>query len=539
MTILSLFLVSLLTRGVFLFFGHPSITNDEADYYMNGYLLAKTGSDIFGNKFFLTSGILFSTSAVPIYIVGLFLTFFNKSIVVGRLPFALLNSFIPVLFYLLIKKLTRNTKLSLIGFFVLNFSPWFSYLSSQSAIDAPFSLLFFLIAAIIILEKRIGHRLKTLLFLFFLFLSFNSYMGMKTIFFPLVVTLLIAKDFYYHKKINVHTVLLNGIAAFFLFLSFTLLLVVLPNGPYFTSRMKDEILLFNAEPIKNEVIKHIYFAEGPLILKRLLFNKASIALTLYFERYLTAFNPLLLFFKGDPHPLYGTNLFGLFYLFDFFFLLIGIFSLKNFLRGQTTKAVYFFLALFFIFPLPIAFSKNDPTLALRGFGLLFPYSFFIAIGLYAFFNRYIRKRWMIMPIIVFLYFFSFVYFFVRFQTEIKFGSGEQWHYSEKILADKIEILAKKEIQKRIIIYVNEPRESLLLYYFYKERNPFKIKAGLLNRKEYTIHNVSFVSACPSEKIENTIQIVKEFRCNLNLEKLHPAEFISSRNKSGPSYYILE
>ena len=98
---LVLFLISFLTRLLFLYFGHPSITHDEADYFLNSYLLTKTGTDIINQKFFLTSGILYATSAIPVYLGSLIFHFFEKSVIVARFPFALLNSFTPVLFYLI------------------------------------------------------------------------------------------------------------------------------------------------------------------------------------------------------------------------------------------------------------------------------------------------------------------------------------------------------------------------------------------------------------------------------------------------------
>ncbi len=50
---LVLFLISFLTRLLFLYFGHPSITHDESDYFLNSYLLTKTGTDILNQKIFL------------------------------------------------------------------------------------------------------------------------------------------------------------------------------------------------------------------------------------------------------------------------------------------------------------------------------------------------------------------------------------------------------------------------------------------------------------------------------------------------------
>lgn len=146
MILLFLYFTSLLTRLIFLFYGMPSITHDEADFFLNSYYLIKTGTDVFNNRLFLTSGHLAITGSIPVYIGSIFFLFFEKNIYLSRLPYAIISSFIPLFFYLLIKKLFKNNNnLALLNFFVLNFSPWFLHLSSQAAIEQITSL-FFLIS---------------------------------------------------------------------------------------------------------------------------------------------------------------------------------------------------------------------------------------------------------------------------------------------------------------------------------------------------------------------------------------------------------
>jgi hypothetical protein len=82
-----LFLISFFSRLVFLFYSMPSITHDEADYFLNGWFLAKTGSDVWNNKLFLTSGILTATGGIPIYLNSLFFRFLDLNILNSRLPY--------------------------------------------------------------------------------------------------------------------------------------------------------------------------------------------------------------------------------------------------------------------------------------------------------------------------------------------------------------------------------------------------------------------------------------------------------------------
>ena len=127
-TLLILLFISLLTRSVYLFWGMPSLTNDEADLYTTSYVTAKTASDQYNNSVFLTSGFL--TTSQHTHLFGTIPGFLPPRKVSFSTPtFALLNSITPF-FFLIIYVLTKNRSLSLISFSIFNFSPWFSYLSA-------------------------------------------------------------------------------------------------------------------------------------------------------------------------------------------------------------------------------------------------------------------------------------------------------------------------------------------------------------------------------------------------------------------------
>lgn len=522
-----LLIVSLITRLVFLYFGHSSITNDEADYYINSYLLAKTGGDIFGNKLFLTSGILNATSAVPVYLGSLIYFIFEKSIIISRLPYAILNSITPVLFYFIVNKLTKNKSLSVIGFIVFNFSPWFSYLSSQSAFDSPISLLFYL-AAIFVLLQKIKPIHKFLLFFIFSFLSFNSYMGIKTSFPFLVFIALLSYSFFQDKKMNYkHFIKLS---LYSVFISTFLFVVTFkaPGNPYFQERLKEKILPLNKNLITEKVTFERTITNGQTEIKKLYFNKATSFFALFFDRYIQAFNPDYLFVKADQHVIYDTHYTGLFYIFDFLFLILGFyFAMKIF--GKYHFVALPFLLLFIAAAIPLGMTIDSPNISIRGFPLIVPFVFFISVGIYSLFKK---------PLYSFLiYFISFIFFFILFQISIKPASSTQWHYLEKVLSEKLTTLMIDNPNKKIIVYVNGPKETLLLYLFYQEKNPYLIKKSLFS-KDYSYRNMKFSPDCPQNKIKNTVQIIHSERCPLNNEVFKTTTFINPENSLSSSYLLL-
>lgn len=534
MTII-LLIISLITRFIFLLSGFPSVTHDEADYFINSYLLAKTGSDIYSQKFFLTSGILNATSGVPVYLGSLTYHFFEKSVITGRLPFAIMNSLIPVLFYLILNKLTKNRIFSLIGFTVLNFSPWFSFMSSLSAIDAPTALTMFLIATYI-LVTNLKPLFKYLLFLTFLFLSFNSYMGIKTIFLFMVFVALLVKRIYEKEKLMQTKILKDLAISAIIFLTFFFISLNAPSSALFKSRLTDKIFPFNTTLISKNVDYLRDLSKGPQIVRYFLFNKVTVTSSMFFERYLQVFNPHLLFYRGDSHPLYGTYYYGLFYLFDSVFLILGLIFFIKLFKKNNLIAIPFFLLLV-LAPIAIGITIDGATISLRGYPMILGFVFFISCGIYYLLNNVLKKEKLIIPIASLVYLFSFIHFFSTYITTIRYTSSDQWHVNDKILMDNIEEIKTKS-KKKIIVYVNGPRETMLLYLFYKSNNPQEIKK-ILSKNILNNNNVYFSDVCPQEKINDAVQIMHSERCPIDSEVFTTRPLFLPESSLSSKYLLLE
>lgn len=538
--LINLFIISLLTRLVFLFFGHSSLTHDEADFYLQGYLLAKTGSEIHGNSLFSTSGILTVISPIPVYLNAFFFTFLPKTILTGRLPFAILNSLTPVFTYYIISKITSNKKLAFISFLVLNFSPWLSYLSSQAGYDSPLSFMFYL-ATISILLTQLKPKLKYFFFVLLSFISFNSYMGIKASFPFLIMVAFIFKSIYEKRPLNLkvisrHLLVGVGITAGFLFIVY-----LLPGNDAFKSRALDEVIFFNKTKLEHAVWYERYVIQIPEILKKIVSNKLTVIFDQFVDKYLKAFDPRIIFFRGDPHPLYGTYFFGLFYLFELILVFIGIFYAKKILADKA-KTIIPFILLLLVSPIPTGISTIvDVTIVFRAYPLIFPMTFFISLGGYYLFN-YLKSYFYIVSVSV--YVLAFGLFFFTFQTKIKYFSSEQWHYSQKILSDRVGELKKK--YDEVYVFTNEPKENALLYNYYQVEDEDLIKKSIVQatNRDFKVENVHIRERCPTEKLdEQNFYIIKREMCDVRKNKnkgfdykLTP--FIEAYDHSGTLYWQL-
>ncbi len=179
---ITLLIVSFITRLFFLNLGHPSLTHDEADFFYNGYLISKTGSDINGNKLFFTSGIISAAPNLPVYLSSIFWSMVgeNKSVYLARLPLVFINTITPVLLTYLLFILSGSLGFAIIAFVIFNFSPWFLNLSVTAGYESLMSLFFSLLVIISLLKIR-NKINRVLLFVLLNFLAFNSYMGYRLI----------------------------------------------------------------------------------------------------------------------------------------------------------------------------------------------------------------------------------------------------------------------------------------------------------------------------------------------------------------------
>lgn len=528
MEFLLIFLLSLIPRLIFLFFSMPSITHDEADYFLNSYMLAKTGTDFWENKFFLTSGLLSATSSIPVYLNAIVYLFFPKNIIFSRLIFTIINIFTPIFFYYLIKKLTKNKSFSFFSFLVLNFSPWFLYLSSQINFDSIISFSFLIFSFYFLINLN-----SLPLFFLSIFLSFNSYMGIKTSMFFLILISLMVYHLSKYKRINIKKIIKIISLSLFIYIILLSLSYFLPNNQLIKERTKNDLIFFNKEKIENFVWFERLTTNGPDLLRKIFSNKITVLTKFFLNNFFLSINPSILFLKGDPHPIYGNNIFGLFYLWQIVFFIYGLIRIKEM---PNLKLLWPLLLIIIFGSIPTIVSSFEPTIALRSFPIIIPYSLIIANGIYQFVNQLHNKK--TTYLFYFLFFISFINFFMLFNFRIKVLSSEQWHLGEKKIFEKV---IKKDKNKNIYIVNNEPKETFMLFSFYHINDGFLIKKKIQN-KDYSYKNIFFTDKKISF-IKDGIILIKRGSQNIDKEIkekiISGNHYLEASDKSGVLYYILK
>lgn len=532
-TLLVLLFISLLTRSAYLFWGMPSLTNDEADLYTTSYVTAKTGSDQYNNSVFLTSGFLTAKPSIPIYF-GTLPWFFTsqKSIFLARLPFALLNSITPLLFFFIIFTLTKNRTLSLISFGIFNFSPWFSYLSATGY--EAYMGLFFLLLSQLILLMRLSRFKKYFLFSISMFLAFNSYMGLKPIFPFVSFIFLSVAAVHLNKRLRLTDIIKISSISIILFIIFLSLNYVIPN----TDLLKKEYASMSTYFSQQETEGRVWFdrltTQAPSPLKTVVSNKVTVRLKDQLAKYMTTFNLAIFFQKGDPSALYGTaDLSGLFFLTDLIFFIIGLtqlYRIKEF-------SIRLLLILFFIGGIPVALAVTTPTFILRSIILIVPITLLIAYGTYFLIQKLGNNNGVL--IFVFLCIGNTIVFLTLYQTRIKVLNAEQWHNSDRIVSNRI---AKLNPDNKIFVFVSEPKPLFLQYAFYEMSDADLIKkVAMHDDYNFLVNNVTIQKECPLT-LPNAHEsyVYKYLYCTLPISKLDVDDkFAVAGDKSGMNYMLLK
>ena len=532
--IILVLLISLVTRIFYLFISIPSLSNDEADLYLSSYLVAKSGTDFYNNTLFFTSGILTAKPSVPIYIGALsWLLTQEKSVFNARLLFALINSLTPVFFFLTIYLLTKDKKRAFISFFILNFSPWFSYFS-VTGYESLISFLF-LNGALCLAVSPLNKRVKLVSLICIFFFIFNSYMAIRT-YVPFLFVLILFLAGYFNKKRMLQSIFFIVSIAILSTTIFSFLNLYAPNSQLVKKEF--EYLISNDRAdIEGQVWYERLTTRAPSPIKKLLVNKITVRIRGYAEKYLSVFDTNIFFIKGDPSSLYGTaGLIGLFYLSDFLFLLYGLMNIR--LIEERTKYILLFFA---IGTIPIALTRTTITMVLRGIILLIPFTIIITHGVTIFLKK-TKKTIFIFASLVALNWISFI---VIYTTRIAPLNASAWQMNQKNLIMKLDSFGSKE---KVLVIEAEPKQALLQYAFYKVKDPHVIKDSL-KRAVFTHENIEFTDICPKEISKKySIYIMNANRCSSFINKyivlndssiaIQPA-FLKNVDMSGDDFVLIQ
>lgn len=502
------------------------MSHDEIEYTLSAKTYFLSGVDLSNTPFpksifqTKTEGVI---SFLPPILLSPYFGLIPINQLTVRFPYIIINLLTVLVVYLLIKKLFENKSLALVSVIIFLANPWSFYLS-RTASDTAFALLFYLLGILFILDSS---KKKILLSFLFFTLGFFAYGGAKLILIPMVLICLFYRCFWSKIKLN--------FKSSFLFL-FSILVVF---GFYFLGNS------FFSESINQGRAHEILFLNKNLIVpvvdtnrkaslenpfKNIFTNKVTVSFKIFFQKYLTAFSPEVLFISGDTRGTYRFGQHGLFFLIDFIFIFIGLINLFT----KNPKKTSLVLLLILISPLSTAINTVETSVINRSF-LLLPLLIIISsFGIFITYKFLSTKIGFIFSfLILFLVIlFSYTNFFCFYFFQFPIIGQENYFFSQHLVGNYV----SRNNDRKIVVVDSEPRLTFLESVFYSPKNQNLILKDFVKNQNYQINNTTFVSTCPKVFDSKTIYIIKtslgcDFAKN-NLKSINEEQF------GGPLYFII-
>lgn len=434
----------------------PGLHGDELGYTYNAYSLLKTGKDEYGKFLPLTFRNDFDPLVVYLYIIPTLLFGLNDA--VTKIFTASAGVMVIWIMYRLVKLLFNNQKLAILTIILITISSWQLRISRLSVSNI-WALLFQLTG--IWLFFRFIKKRKNL------FLSF-IFFGFSVITFPSakVTTPLILLFLFYQYRSHFK----NKFRIFFIYF---ILFILLPIFIYFTIRPLSEMRFSGITillPWKNSLAP-----DESLFSIRSLIRLIQIVIT----NYLNNFNPKILFLNNNGLRYYQLKNLGLFYLWQFPFILIGLYG---FIKKFKNKIVSFILYILIISPIPASLTTGIPYANVFRNLLSLPFIELIcAFGICLVINKS-QKHKIIKQIIMFLIILSCGIYSHQFLYQYYvINSQENFIFWGKPFKDTMPLVISYENSVNKIIITNPYHQSYMYYLFYGKKDPVWLQTQVKSR----------------------------------------------------------
>jgi 4-amino-4-deoxy-L-arabinose transferase-like glycosyltransferase len=447
----------------------PSPDWDEVALGYDAYSIIHTGKDEFGKflpvvlrSFDDYKPALYAYFAIPSVLA------FDLSVFAVRFPSALFGIISAVSLFFLIRELFEKYKyrdyLALLSSFFLAISPWsiqFSRVAFESNVGDSLNIL-----TVLFFIKGLKRPWLFSLSAIFAGLAIYVYQSEK-VFTPLIVFALLFIYFGKIKKINkkyIITAIITGI------------IVILPMAYYILTdsgsllRVKGtSIFSYQTELLKTNTQKLETDKENNDKLGLLLDNRRIVYAKTIVDGYVSHFDPNWLFITGDIARHHAPNM-GLLYLFEFPFILFGIYLLVFGDFDKKTK--FLILSWFLLAPIPASITTGVPH-AVRTLNFLPTFQIFSALGVIVFVEyvlKFKRIRIPILSILLILFLFNFSYFLNQYFVQQNYYHSQDWQYGYEQAVTEVKKLEGN--YKEIVISDKQPLDkSYMFFLFYTKYSP--------------------------------------------------------------------
>jgi 4-amino-4-deoxy-L-arabinose transferase-like glycosyltransferase len=436
-TLITLVLIlGFICRIIFIDQFPPSLNWDEVSHGYNAYSILKTGHDEWGT-FLPTIFRCYGDFKLPVYIYSsvLPILFFGLNTLSVRLTSILAGSFIPLIIYLILKKISPNYKIiPFIGLLITAFSPATIFLS-RIALEANLFMFLFCLSFYFLVTHKFGW--SSFFFALGLF-TYNSSRVLLPFYFVSLIFLILKSKFNFKKK-------------FFIFLPFTLLSTL---TIFQTLNQSGQARYQWVSILDSGSINHIN--ELRQNYPRFLVNKVTYFTFNATKNYFSHFSPEYLFFSGGSNYQFSLpNFYLISPLFIPFFILGIIYLFKNKSHPHILVLILWFL----VSPLPSAITRDAPHV-LRSIIFLPITIIIISLGF-----SYALKKFKLMPIFytILALIIGQIFFWPKY-VEYSKNYSSSWQYGYQQIIKYIKDNYQNYDQIIITKKYGEAHEFLLFYW---------------------------------------------------------------------------
>lgn len=449
--ILSILLVSIFFRFLYLGVVPVSLAHDETDNIIQAHSLIQTGRDIVGSwkplNFLPNTGVMAELGPA---INATVLSVLPNNLFAARFTTALLSSIFPLLLLYWLTLIGVEGGVATISAWLLAISPW-HILFSRTVLEQPTSLFFYFLSWIFLARLFVSSKsarsnlLNILLFTFTYAVGFFTYHGYKFSF-PILTVILIIWYFWTNTKKQARMLLI--IPALVVG---GLVLRTALYSTYYASR-GSELLFANTAQYEKVINNDRRQSLAPELFKNIYSNKPLKLIQNIRDKYIGAMNPDLLFLHGESNGVFSTWQTGYLYLFTLPFLIMGI----GYLLLTHKQDHILILTLLVLSPIASVIHINN-TVAFRS-GIYFVFlNIVTAYGLVQAYKqikpltpiiKYILFTILTIITVASILYFSYVYFYVTPVT-----NANAYFFNDRVIANYIRLSPKS----KILLIVSQPR----------------------------------------------------------------------------------
>ncbi len=450
---------------------------DEASLGYNAYSILLTGHDEYGR--FLPPVIesfgdfkpaLYTYLSIPS------IALFGLNVFAVRLPGAILGVVAVIASYFLVEELFKKKNLALLTSLFLAISPWslqFSRVGFEAAVGDTFVIL-----TVLFFLK--GLKKTWLLYFSVIFSALNLYVYQsEKAFSPLIFLLLVIifyKKLLLKSKKTLVALIITGLMVASPMLAFTITnanslerLTATDIFASYSPSSKPVNWMLSLNPLENLQDKKTNDLLGVF-----LDNRKVVLSEQILSNYFMHFNPNWLLMPDDTAPRHHAPQMGLLYLWDFGFLLIGLYVLIFAKFEKSTKMLVF--GWFLLSPLPASITIDVPH-AVRTLNFLPTFQIFIALGLLStlsfikvkFGNRVTVISFLV---IVLALIFNMAFYLDNYFVQYNYYNSQDWQYGYAQLVPYLQS-QQNNYQKIIVSNVAPLDQSYIFFLFYLKYPPLQ------------------------------------------------------------------